>query len=71
MMHAQPLRSVKTNAGGAILAIVSLACAPWMLGTAVRGRWVGVQPNDRWLVVMAVAVVVVTLLDWGRRLAGW
>lgn len=71
LMHAQPLRAVQTNAGGALLAIVALVSAPWMLASSVTGRWFWARPSDNLIVIVAVAIVAVTLLDWTRRLLAW
>lgn len=70
MMHGRPLEAFRTNAGGALLALVALAATPWLLLSALAGRWLGPLPGDRALVMGALAVLAVTLLDWARRLAG-
>lgn len=66
-MHGSPAAACKTNLGGAVLALVSLAAGPWMLACAAKGRWLAVRPSDRWLALAAMAWMGVTLVDWCWR----
>lgn len=61
-------QSFQSNAGGLLLAAASTAAGPWLLISAVRGRWCGWLPND-WAVLGAgLAILGVTVLDWSVRL---
>lgn len=62
-------RAVEASAGGALLAAIALVAVPWLGVSAGRGRWLGGLPGDRTLAAVAVAVVIVTLVDWLCRLA--
>lgn len=56
------------NAGGALLAMLSLAAAPWLLAAAVRGRWPGGPPSDWTLAGIALLVCLVTAGQWVWRI---
>lgn len=63
------LQAAKTNSGGALLAALAAASGPWLLISGVVGRWFWRRPNEWVAVGIAVAVVVVTMADWGYRLS--
>ncbi len=60
--------AVRANAAGTALALLAVAGAPWLLASAVRGRWLIGFPSDGWIVFASVSMVALTLLDWVRRL---
>lgn len=62
-------QALAANVGGVLLAIMTAATASWLLASAVRGRWLGGLPSDRTLVGLAIAVVMVTLVDWLVRVS--
>ena len=69
LIRGQLVDSFHANCGGALLAIVSMVVAPWMLISGLVGRWI-VRPPNEWVVVaVAVAILLVTLVDWAVRLA--
>jgi hypothetical protein len=60
--------AVAANAGGALLAGLSLASVPWLSISAIRGRWLGGRPNE-WVMVSIVGFVsLVTAGQWVWRL---
>lgn len=59
----------RTNAGGMLLALSSAIGAPWLIGSAARGRWLLVRPNDWGLLVICFVILVVTLGQWLIRIA--
>jgi hypothetical protein len=61
-------QAIGCNAGGALLAGMAMVAGPWLLASAIRGRWLVGRPSDRTLAVVATTVIVVTLLDWIYRL---
>jgi hypothetical protein len=61
-------RALAANAGGALLAMLSLAAAPWLLVAAIRGRWPGGAPSDWTLAAIAVLVSLVTAVQWLWRI---
>lgn len=68
MMHAQPGAAFRANTGGALLAIVALAAAPWLLLSSALGRWSPVTPSDKVLVLGSGLFVGITLVDWAWRM---
>lgn len=67
-VRGQLWASAKTNVGGALLAVLTMAAVPWWLASAVRGTWLTPFPSDNTLACGAVVVVLVTLADWAWRL---
>ncbi|HVX63121.1 MAG TPA: DUF2752 domain-containing protein [Pirellulales bacterium] len=67
-VRGQWLSAGRSNAGGAVLAAIAMLAGPWLLVSAVRGRWLFVEPNDRVLAGLAVVVAAITLADWAFRL---
>lgn len=60
--------AVRANLGGTVLALVSVVAVPWLLVSAVRGRWLGRAPTATFLAILAALVAAVTLIDWAVRL---
>jgi hypothetical protein len=60
--------AVRANVGGTLLAVVSLVAVPWLLLSALRGRWLGRAPTSTTLAIMAALVAAITLIDWAVRL---
>lgn len=67
MTRGHVIASFQANAGGALLALASLACGPWLLVSGLRGRWTLARPHDGTVLVIGVAIIVVTLADWTFR----
>jgi hypothetical protein len=61
-------RALAANAGGALLATLSIVAAPWMLISAIRGRWLIGLPSDWMFAAIAVAVSLVTAAQWIWRM---
>lgn len=68
VMHGELFSAAQANVGGMLLAFCSLAGAPWLLWTAVRGRPATRIPGDLTIALGAVAIVIITLIDWGVRM---
>ena len=64
-------RAVGVNLAGAALALASLACAPWLAWSALRGEWPLRRP--RWEVGLYVGTILlgIAAMDWVRRLVGF
>jgi hypothetical protein len=60
--------SLSVNSGGTLLGLVALASGPWLLGSGLRGRWVGGTPHEYMVIAICVSVTLVILTDWGLRL---
>jgi hypothetical protein len=60
----------RVNAGGALMAVAAVIGAPWLLASALWGRWIGWTPNGKAVVWAGSAVLAVTFLQWGWRWIG-
>jgi len=69
LVRGQLPSAVRANVGGTLLGIVAIAAVPWLLTSAIRGRWFGWVPNCTVPAWTAVAVALVILIDWSIRLA--
>ncbi len=68
--RGQWLASMSVNLGCFLLAL----CGIGTTGLFSRSAWTGRMPGmetQKWMTVAVVAVTVVTILDWSRRLAGF
>ena len=61
-------RALAANAGGTLMALLSLAAAPWLLVSAWRGRWLGGRPGEWTCTGIALLVTAVTVGQWLWRL---
>ncbi len=68
-VRGQVIQAARTNSGGTLLAALSAIVGPWLVISGVAGRWLWRRPNEWVAVGVAVAVVVVTMADWGYRLS--
>lgn len=60
-------QAVSVNLGGTLLCGVALIAVPWLLATAIVGRWLVVRPTPGLLLLGGTAWLAVALLDWLRR----
>jgi hypothetical protein len=67
MLRGHVISSFRANAGGALLALASLACGPWLLVSGLRGRWTLARPHEGTVLVVGVTIIVVTLAHWAIR----
>lgn len=67
LVRGQLRESLQANAGGTLLAALAVAGAPWLLLSALRGRWIGTRPNGTTLTWIAAVVLLVTMIQWGWR----
>jgi hypothetical protein len=61
-------RALAANAGGTLLACLSLAGVPWLSASVIRGRWLGGRPHEWLLAGIAGTVGLVTAGQWVWRL---
>ena len=61
-------RALAANAGGTLLAGLSLAGIPWLLVSALRGRWFGGTPNEWAMAGIAGLAGLVIAGQWAWRL---
>jgi hypothetical protein len=62
-------QALAANVGGTLMAVLDLITVPWLLFSAFWGRWIFWTPNGNTIAWIMVALTVVTLIDWGVRLA--
>lgn len=62
------LASVRSNSGGAALAAVAMIAGPWLVASAIAGRWLVRPPSDRVIAALAIGFITITLIDWMYRL---
>jgi hypothetical protein len=68
LMKGQWQNACRANAGGTLLGILAATAVPWLLGSAMRGAWLGGPLGDSTIAWIATAVLLVTLIDWAFRL---
>ncbi len=74
LIRGQIVEALRANTTGALLGGVSLAAVPWLVVTAVRGRWWLLNPRVEQLAWLAVLFVGMALVEWLVRIwgfAGW
>ena len=64
------LGALSANTGGTLLGFVVMVSAPYLLIAGLVGRWPYRQPNEIYVAITALAVLVVTMTDWTVRLTG-
>lgn len=67
MLHGNVIASVRANAGGALLAVLAVIGGPWSLACGLGGRWYGIEPTEGAVLIVTLAVLVVTVMDWWVR----
>ena len=60
--------ALAANAGGTLLAGLSLIGVPWLLISALRGLWFGSRPNEWTIAAVAGMVSLLTVGQWMWRL---
>ncbi len=68
LVRGQVLSALASNAGGTLLGVIALLAAPWLVISALRGKWFLGIPSEPWVLAALAAFVVVTLADWAVRL---
>jgi hypothetical protein len=68
LMRGELLRAFQANSGGVLLAGLDMTAAPWLVISAVRGRWLGWKPNGRVVAWVSTVILTITLVQWVFRL---
>ncbi len=68
LLRGELEHALAASAGGTLLAGLSLVGVPWLLVSALRGRWFGGRPNEWVLAGMAAMVSLVTAAQWVWRM---
>ncbi|MBC8350948.1 MAG: DUF2752 domain-containing protein [Planctomycetes bacterium] len=70
--RGQLFAALRANVGGTLLAGLAIIVGPWLLLSGFRGRWIWWVPNEWIAAAVSLALLLVTIMDWGcRLLAGW
>jgi hypothetical protein len=59
--------AVRANLAATMTAGLALIAEPWLLVSAVWGRWVGFRPSPRGLLTGATVLAAVAVMDWLGR----
>jgi hypothetical protein len=70
LMHGELIRAFQANIGGVLLAVLSMAAAPWLMISAARGRWLIWRPNGSVVGYVSGVIIAIALVQWGLRLFG-
>ena len=69
LVRGQLIGALRASVGGTLLGALAVVGVPWLVVSAARGRWLGWGPNGTTVGWVASAILLVTLIDWGIRLA--
>ena len=58
----------RANLGGALLGLMAIVAVPWLLISAVSGKWLGLSPSAAAAKWVSIVILLVTLIDWAFRL---
>jgi len=64
LMRGQLIQSAQANTGGFLLGVMAALGSPWMLASAVRGRWLFGPVTAEWLVIIFGIVFGITTVQW-------
>jgi len=67
LVRGRVVGAVQANATGALLGGVCLAALPWLIVTAVRGRWWLISPSVEQLAWLTALFVGMALVEWVVR----
>lgn len=68
LMRGQVIQAMHANTGGLLLGLLALTGTPWMLTSAVLGRWWLGELRPEWVVIGGGTVFSVSLVQWLWRL---
>jgi len=67
LLDGNLLGAVAANAAGALLALLAMLVAPWLLATSLSGRWWYCRPQASLVLTLFAVVALVALFDWARH----
>jgi hypothetical protein len=68
LMRGEWLDACRVNAGGALLGVLAMVAAPWLLGSAIRGNWLIAAPSEQAAAAVCAIVLLVTTFGWAIHL---
>ncbi len=60
--------ALAVNSGGTLLGLAAILTGPWLVASGVRGRWVGIQPNEYIVLAVMSVITLVIVTDWVCRI---
>ena len=69
-MHGEFSKAFQASGGGVLLAFLAVVAAPWLMISAIRGRWLGYKPNGKAMAYISTVVIAILFVQWGFRLLG-
>jgi hypothetical protein len=69
LVRGQLTDALRAHVGGTLLGTLAVASVPWLMVSAARGRWLWWAPNSVAVAWAGSAILLVTLIEWGIRLA--
>jgi hypothetical protein len=68
LMHGEFSTAFQANSGGVLLAILDTIAGPWLVISAIRGRWLCWKPNGAAVACVSTVILTITLVQWAFRL---
>ncbi|QDU31302.1 hypothetical protein ETAA8_64550 [Anatilimnocola aggregata] len=68
LMRGQIIRSAVANTGGCLLGIFAALSTPWLLASAIRGRWLFGPLSPEVTLWVFGSIFLVTLVQWAWRI---
>ena len=69
LVRGDGIAALKANVAGTLLGIAAAAGSGWLLVSAARGRWLLATPNTFKMAIAASITALISLIEWGIRLA--
>jgi hypothetical protein len=67
LVRGRLIESLNSNTGGTLVGVIAMLLAPWAVLSGLRGRWFWRPFNDWTALLVTLAVILVTLVDWTVR----
>jgi hypothetical protein len=68
LVHGHVAEALRANIGGTLLGLLAVVSVPWLLVSAVCGRWLPARPGPVPATWLSAGIGVVTLIQWGWRM---
>ena len=68
LVRGRLAEATSANLGGSLLCFLDMLAVPWLLCTAIAGRWVVCEPRMGIVAYGLAVFLVVTLIEWMVRL---
>ena len=68
LVRGRLAEAISANPGGSLLCFLDMLAVPWLLCTAITGRWVVCEPRMGIVAYGLAVFLAVTLIEWMVRL---